>query len=348
MKKIMLYLSIISMLFVLSGCTSQMVSGATPIDEQSYDDSTAMAEPDPPELHGFDIASEWASESIMRAHSLGLIPQSLFAFPTFTDYTLPITRTEFSALAVAFFETVTGKEITGSMSFNDTNDINVQKMGYLGVVSGVGNGNFDPYNVITREQAAVMLANLAEAVGHPLPLWLRGLHPSFLIADYDDISSWAVQSVVQIYQAGIMSGAGDRRFVPQSPYTREQSIITILRLFDMVNAELPNALESADILNYAEFLRRLEMGGFAFETGSSSFATSPGTITIYIDGERLTIECRTIKAPTNYAPIMSITWMPEYLWPTRDLVRVVYSGDDDRIIKFLNETFGYNPFRHGR
>ena len=30
--------------------------------------------PMPPELHGSDIASEWAWEDIKRAHSLGLIP----------------------------------------------------------------------------------------------------------------------------------------------------------------------------------------------------------------------------------------------------------------------------------
>ena len=29
-----------------------------------------------------------------------------------------------------------------------------------------------------------------------------------------------------------MSGVGDNTFAPQNPYTREQSIITILRLFN--------------------------------------------------------------------------------------------------------------------
>ena len=69
-----------------------------------------------------------AHDSINNAFNFGLIPQSLQS-----QYTQAATRAEFSALAVALFETMTGNEITGRMTFNDTNDINVQKMGHLGV-----------------------------------------------------------------------------------------------------------------------------------------------------------------------------------------------------------------------
>ena len=200
---------------------------------------------DPPLPRGFDISSEWARESISRAHSLELIPHSLFAASsTFTDYTMPTTRAEFAALAVALYENMTGREITGRMNFNDTNDVNVQKMGYLGVVSGVGGGNFSPYGEITREQAAVILVRLLNAIhinlDTNLPAMLDLPHLPSVFTDHEQISPWAFNGVASAFGLNIMSGIGGRRFAPQSPYTREQSIVTVLRLFDMVNTGLSN------------------------------------------------------------------------------------------------------------
>ena len=182
-------------------------------------------------LHGLDIASEWASESITRAHSLGLIPTSLFAFPTFTDYTLPTTRAEFAALAVALYEVTTSREITGRMEFNDTSDINVQKMGYLGVLTGVGGGNFAPDDILTREQAAVILVRLINTIPQIMPQVT--LSPEYLAIT--DISSWAVQYVHSLIAAGIMTGMGDGTFAPQDYFTRERSIVTIMRVYDFIS-----------------------------------------------------------------------------------------------------------------
>jgi len=169
-------------------------------------------------------ASTWAHDGINQAFALGLIPQSLQ-----NSYTANATRAEFSALAVALYETVTGREITGRMQFNDTNDINVQKMGYLGVVTGVGGGNFAPDRGLTRQEAAVMIARLANVMGQPL----SPSAPTF--SDNASISSWAVEAVGQIQAAGIMGGVGNNQFAPQGDYTREQSIITMLRLFDLLS-----------------------------------------------------------------------------------------------------------------
>jgi hypothetical protein len=99
-------------------------------------------------------------------------------------------------------------------------------MGALGVVTGVGNGNFAPNNNLTREQAATMLARLADAIGKSLP------KQAATFADNGGISSWALEGAGQVQAAGIMSGTGNNMFSPQNPYTREQSIITILRLYD--------------------------------------------------------------------------------------------------------------------
>ena len=170
-----------------------------------------------------DGASSWARDSIIRATKAGLVPQSLQS-----QYTQAITRAEFCTLAVALYETVMGAEITERSSFGDTDDINVEKMAALGVVNGVGDGQFAPNQTLTREQAATMLSSLAEAIGKPLPEQA----PTF--ADNDSVSSWATDAVGQMQATGIMGGVGNNTFSPTTDYTREQSIITIIRLYSIV------------------------------------------------------------------------------------------------------------------
>jgi len=167
--------------------------------------------------------SPWAIPQVNAAIAAGLVPQSLQS-----NYTQPTTRAEFAALAVALYENQRGT-ITGRSTFNDTNDINVQKAAYIGVVTGVGDNRFNPNGQLTREQAAVMLARLASALGQPLP------QSTSTFADNAQISSWATQAVGQIQASGIMGGVGDNRFAPQGDYTREQSIVTIMRLLDTIN-----------------------------------------------------------------------------------------------------------------
>ena len=168
--------------------------------------------------------SPWAQDQVTRAISLQLIPPNLQS-----AYTQATTRAEFAALAVALYQAATGRNITGRAHFNDTTDINVQKMGYLGVVTGVGGGNFAPNQPLTREQAAVMVARLAAVIGRPLPTSA----PTF--ADNFSISPWAHEAVGQMQASGIMGGTGNNNFSPRGAYTREQSIITFLRLFDILD-----------------------------------------------------------------------------------------------------------------
>jgi hypothetical protein len=174
-----------------------------------------------------DSPSSWAVESIEAAIEVGLVPETLQS-----GYTKAATRAEFCALAVALYENAKG-EITERSSFSDTNDINVEKAAAIGVVSGMGDNKFSPDESLTREQAATMLSRLAEAVGKPLPA------QEATFADKADISSWAAAQVGQVQAAGIMSGVGDNAFSPKGKYTREQSIATILRLWNLQDSDVP-------------------------------------------------------------------------------------------------------------
>ena len=168
-----------------------------------------------------DTPSSWAVEEVNKSIAAGLVPPDLQS-----QYTQATTRAEFCALAVSLYEKMTNTTITGRATFSDTDDLNVQKMAYIGVVNGVGNNRFDPNGKLNREQAATMLARLANAVSKPFE------KKTSTFSDNSSASSWALESIGQVQAAGIMSGTGNNMFSPKNEYTREQSIITMLRVYD--------------------------------------------------------------------------------------------------------------------
>jgi len=193
--------------------------------------TTATASVTAPNLH---TASSWAHNEINSAVAAGLVPQNLQ-----NHYTNNITRAEFTALAVLLYETVTGREITGRVTFNDTTDINVQKAAYISIVSGTGGGYFSPNMQFNREQAAVLIMRLFWAIhdylGTDLPAMFDMPYLPSVFADYRQISPWASGGVASAYVLGIMGGVGNSHFDPQGTFTREHSIITVWRLFDSID-----------------------------------------------------------------------------------------------------------------
>jgi len=172
-----------------------------------------------------DEPSPWAAGNVYEAIAARLVPMNLRS-----NYTQAITRAEFCALTVTLYELVTGMEIYGRWSFSDTDDVNVEKAAAVGIVTGVGNDLFAPDEKLTREQAAVILSRFSDAIGNSIPMQ----DPTF--SDNDAISSWATTQVGQVQRSGIMAGVGNNRFAPKDPYTREQSIITVMRVYE---ANLP-------------------------------------------------------------------------------------------------------------
>ena len=175
-----------------------------------------------PQPHAGDAPAPWAQEAVDQAIAQGFLP-----FPLRSRYGQPITRAEFCALAVQFYEAATGVEIEGRFTFTDTRDKNVEKAAFLGIVSGTGGHLFSPDAFLTREQAAVILTNLARELKHPLP-------PARHTFSDEDISPWAQDAVGQVQQAEVMSGMGGSTFAPQSTYTREQSVATIMNLYRLM------------------------------------------------------------------------------------------------------------------
>jgi len=181
-----------------------------PIKNQASNDSVTTPTADTP--------STWAVSQVNTAIAANLVPVSLQS-----SYLKATTRAEFCALAVRLYENYKGV-IAGRSTFVDTGDINVQKAAAIGIVNGVGGNRFDPDSPLTREQAAVLVSNLANALGRPFP------RQAATFTDSNEVSSWAIEGVGQVQAAGIMSGVGNNLFSPKDSYTREQSIVTMLNV----------------------------------------------------------------------------------------------------------------------
>lgn len=173
-------------------------------------------------LKGITV-SNWAKDIVIEAIDANIVPKASLG----TDYTKAITRAQFCAIATQLYETVTGKTLTASGSFDDTNDTNVLKMASIGVINGYGNGKFGPDDKITREQAAVILDRLATAIGKPMTAG----NPKFT----DTSADWSKAGIANCYGSGVMLGTSDTTFSPKANYTIEQSIVTMVRLMEYTN-----------------------------------------------------------------------------------------------------------------
>lgn len=181
--------------------------------------------------------SNWAQEAVQTAQEAGLVPEILN-----TSYDAAITRSEFCSLAASLYRIweTSGqlKDITpDSASFTDCTDEDVLLCASIGVVNGVGDGRFAPDALIQRQEAASMLHRLAalrtdyvDSTKNKMP---------HVFADGENIRSWARSDVYWACNSGVMTGTGNNAFQPTGQYTREQSIVTILRLYDTSYAAPP-------------------------------------------------------------------------------------------------------------
>ena len=177
-----------------------------------------------------DEPSSWAQEAVQTARDAGLVPEELDS-----AYTQPITRAEFCALAAAVYRSWAASDRLGAsaqvdVQFTDCTDEDVLLCASLGIVNGVGDGRFEPDRSISRQEAASMLHRLG-MLRADYDSSVQGRLPH-VFADGADIASWARNDISWVCRHGIMNGVSGNAFDTQGEYTREQSIATILRLYD--------------------------------------------------------------------------------------------------------------------
>ena len=165
-----------------------------------------------------DISGHWAKDSIMKMINARVV--SGYPNGTFKpDKT--ITRAEFTVMIVKALnlETRAGKTFTDTASHWAKESIATAAA--HGIISGYDDNTFGPGNLITREQAAVIVSLAAK---------LKAVTGELNFTDSQAISLWAKPGVAAAFKGGFISGYPDNSFRPQGNTTRAEAVSLILKV----------------------------------------------------------------------------------------------------------------------
>lgn len=195
-----------------------------------------------PNLPGRDEMSPWAYDDVTAAIEENFVPvylQNLYLNNIkrgeFCDTVIQAVTEILDTDAEALVKARTGKTLSDwekGYPFNDSTDSSVIAAYALGIVAGRGDGTFDPYATISRQEAAAFLTRGAKVLGMDTAV----IQPSDF-ADGGDVAEWARDSVSYVSQIKVMNGTGEDRFTPLGSYSREQSFATIYRLYQAMLAQ---------------------------------------------------------------------------------------------------------------
>lgn len=191
--------------------------------------------------------SEWAKRSIGKAVELELIPGE-----SQINYKGKITRLEVCRLIDNLLSKLTIEDhgITGS-PFSDTTDKSVIKLYDYGIVNGKNESKFAPYDYITREELAKVLSNTYYLINEKV----QSDKSTYEYADQKEISSWAYEYVGNMHSLNIMVGNPQNEFRPKDNVTKEETIITLLRIYSGQGNKQPEEnvkIEDSGKFSYAE------------------------------------------------------------------------------------------------
>lgn len=175
--------------------------------------------------------SGWAINDVYLAVDRNLVPFSLQK-----NWTTNITRDDFCTLAFELCKKVMKAEIQtpteeNPMPFTDTTSDVVYTLNQLGIIGGKTSTTFAPNDSITRQEAAVLMDNLATYMNCAMLKELGA--PNY--ADGWSIADWAKSAVDNAYVLGVMSSTGNGNFSPEANYTVEQAIVSMLRFYKLKN-----------------------------------------------------------------------------------------------------------------
>ena len=168
--------------------------------------------------------SDWAKNYIEKAIDIGLLKGV-----TVPVYKENITREQFCELIYDFIMITQNGISTPEWknSFVDTDNEKVVVLNAAEVIYGKSSTEFAPNDLLTREEAATILVRMMNKF---MPMAATEMY--FDYDDSQDISEWASESVQVMSNLGFMNGVGENKFAPKDNYTTEQSITTLIRMYD--------------------------------------------------------------------------------------------------------------------
>lgn len=167
-----------------------------------------------------DTKGHWAESEINQFADLGYIVG--YSDGTFKPNN-SVTRAEF----VKIMNNAFGLTNFSGRFFSDTQNHWARKDIDIAVTNGVCNGKsdteFKPDDFITREEAALMIANYNKIKD-------TNYDKINTISDKEDISLWAKDGVEGVIEKGYMVGYGDNTFRPKGKLTRSEAVTTLNRV----------------------------------------------------------------------------------------------------------------------
>lgn len=168
--------------------------------------------------------SDWSSDYIVQARDIGLLEGIRDI-----SYKENITRENFCEMVYNLVDMTTDikwKKVSPN-PFQDTDNEKVIALSLEGIIYGKEERNFAPKDLLTREEASTILVRMINAV---MPMPVTEMY--FEYDDNNEISEWASSSVQIISNLGFMNGVGENKFAPKDNYTAEQSIATLIRIYN--------------------------------------------------------------------------------------------------------------------
>ena len=187
-------------------------AGNDTLGENAMSDGTPLAPP-----------SDWAVSDVKKAEALNITEKGKVY-----RYRMSITREEFCELIYNYCYNVIKEvdTVTGENKFTDTTNSKIIRLNAMGIINGKTETEFAPNDLLTREEAAVILNRM---VNKTIPVPVTEMYFNF--DDESSISGWASDSIQVMCNMGVMNGVGNNKFAPKETYTTEQAIATIVRVY---------------------------------------------------------------------------------------------------------------------
>lgn len=191
--------------------------------------------------------SDWAVNEINSAIASGLITGAVRS-----NYRAYITREQFCELVIKLYDKSDGSYPANiGKQFSDTSNTSVLKACGLGIVYGVSDTEFAPYDNITRQEICAMLVRAIGVIYPNIDLSDFQYH---YFDDINSISSWAMDAVQFAYDNGIMQGVGSNQILPRGNTTCEQAVLLINRIYENRSMfKTKNAKDVIETLKHLEF-----------------------------------------------------------------------------------------------
>jgi len=177
-----------------------------------------------------DMANHWAKEAVNDMGSRMVVQGTTSGI---YDPDREMTRAEFTAALVRGLGL---KLDNGEARFSDVKPSDwyssaIHTAYEYKLISGFEDGTFRPNDVITREQAMVILSRAMDMTGlkdqlieQPAEAVLQAFE------DAADLSSWAHSGVAQVVQSGMVTGRSVDKLEPKGKLTRAEAAVLIQRL----------------------------------------------------------------------------------------------------------------------